>query len=331
MPTRKTANPKKSAAKVSGKKKSDSKVTAKPEKRPRVEAATPVKEATRGTKPGSNRGAKRAGRTGDGETRANAPRRSSGGEVAHAKAPSGGGRAATPAPARKIAPSGAHFTPELFRFLRDLAANNSRPWFDANKSRYEDHVKAPLLHFIADMADPLRTISRSFVADSRPVGGSMFRIYRDTRFSKDKSPYKTMASAHFRHRVGKDVHAPGFYVHLEPGQVFVGTGLWHPEPADATKIRESILERSAEWKRVTGAKSFRDRCELVGDSLVRPPRGVPADHPLLEDLKRKDFISVANFNEKDACSKEFLPGVVEAFRAAGPFMKFLTEAVGLEW
>ncbi len=111
-----------------------------------------------------------------------------------------------------------YFRPELFQFLRELKANNEKEWFQANKHRYESEVKEPMLRFISDFAPYLRQISRHVVADPRPVGGSMFRIYRDTRFFKDKSPYKTTAAAHFPHRDGgKDVHAPGFYLHIEPG------------------------------------------------------------------------------------------------------------------
>src|SRR5262245_16529190 len=114
----------------------------------------------------------------------------------------------------------AYFKPALFKFLKDLAKNNNRPWFEENKARFERDVRDPLLSFIGDFASPLAKISKHYLADPRPSGGSMFRIYRDTRFAKDKSPYKTHVAAHFRHSAGKDVHAPGFYVHLEPGQVF---------------------------------------------------------------------------------------------------------------
>jgi uncharacterized protein (TIGR02453 family) len=105
----------------------------------------------------------------------------------------------------------AYFDRELFQFLRELKVNNNREWFQANKQRYEKKVKQPLLQFIADFAPNLRKIHPRFVADPRPTGGSMFRIYRDIRFSEDKSPYKTMASAHFpHHKAGKEVHVPDF-------------------------------------------------------------------------------------------------------------------------
>ena len=113
-----------------------------------------------------------------------------------------------------------HLTSDLFEFLLDLRANNDREWFAENKRRYEQHVKEPLLAFIEDLEPHLHSVSEHFVADTRANGGSMFRIYRDVRFSKDKSPYKTQAAVQFRHEAGKSVHAPGFYLHLEPDQVF---------------------------------------------------------------------------------------------------------------
>jgi uncharacterized protein (TIGR02453 family) len=120
-----------------------------------------------------------------------------------------------------------YFTPSLFTFLRELAENNNREWFQDNKSRYEQHVKDPALRLIADFGPRLKKISPHFRADPRAVGGSLFRIHRDTRFSKDKSPYKTHTGIQFRHELGKDAYAPGFYLHLEPGQVFCGVGSWH--------------------------------------------------------------------------------------------------------
>ena len=125
---------------------------------------------------------------------------------------------------------------ELFGFLRELAENNDREWFQANRDRYREQVQEPLVAFIAAFSEPLSELAPRFVADPRPSGGSMFRIHRDVRFSKDKRPYKTHASAQFRHRRGRDVHAPGFYLHLEPGNVFAGAGMWRPSRAGAARL-----------------------------------------------------------------------------------------------
>ena len=140
---------------------------------------------------------------------------------------------------------GAYFSRELFEFLGELALNNNREWFHANKSRYESVVRDSLLEFVADFAEPLSKISSHFVADPRPSGGSMFRIYRDVRFSKDKSPYKTMAAAHFSHERAKEVPAPGFYLHLAPAESFVGVGIWHPDATTLKNIRDTIVANAA--------------------------------------------------------------------------------------
>lgn len=225
----------------------------------------------------------------------------------------------------------ASFKPELFRFLRDLRRNNRRDWFEANKDRYEVFVKYPLLGFISSIGPALERISPSYVADARPVGGSMFRIYRDTRFSKDKTPYKTHAAAQFRHRVGKDVHAPGFYLHLEPGGVFAGGGLWRPDTETAWKVRRAIAERSGEWRRALAFPPFRKACVFEGEKLVRPPQGFPKDHPMVEWLKYKDFTFSTAFTEKEACAPGFLERVAASFGAAAPLMRFLTLAIDLDY
>jgi len=142
-----------------------------------------------------------------------------------------------------------YFSPDTFGFLGELRANNNRDWFLANRARYESVVRDPFLQFIADLAPRLERISPHLVADPRPSGGSFIRIFRDTRFSKDKSPYKWHAAAHFRHVKGKDIHAPGFYLHLEPRQVFAANGLWHPDPPTLARIREAIVASPARWER----------------------------------------------------------------------------------
>ena len=222
-----------------------------------------------------------------------------------------------------------YFSPALSDFLRELKENNSRQWFQANKWRYEEQVRQPALRFIAEFAPYLHRISPRFVADPRPVGGSLFRIYRDVRFSKDKSPYKTHLGIQFRHEVGKDVHSPGFYVHLEPGEVMMAAGIWRPDNASLTKIRDAIVEYPEKWQEVTRFPSPDFR--LSGDSLKRPPRGYPPDHPLIEDLKRKDFYALTHFSETDAVSPAFPQILFNAFRTASPLMRFLTEALELAW
>jgi uncharacterized protein (TIGR02453 family) len=221
----------------------------------------------------------------------------------------------------------ASFEPELFTFLTDLAANNDRAWFAANKQRYEAYVLEPALAFVEDFAPRLETISPYLRADPRPSGGSLFRIYRDTRFSKDKTPYKTNVGIHFRHELAKDVYAPGFYLHLSPGEVFAGGGIWHPDTPTVTKIREAIVSDPDGWRKGTRRGAFAKTFRLGGDSLKRPPSGFASDHPLIDDIKRKDFFGWTELSERDVTSPGFLDEYTRLCRTAAPLMRFLCGAV----
>lgn len=227
-------------------------------------------------------------------------------------------------------PSQRHFTPGLFAFLRDLKAHNDRDWFQEHKERYEVQVREPALDFIRDFEPRLEAISPHFRADDRKVGGSLFRIHRDVRFSKDKSPYKTHTGIQFRHAAGKDAHAPCYYLHLEPRQVFLGCGIWHPDTATANTIRTAIIDDPDGWRHAT-AKGLGNEWELAGDSLKRPPRGVDGDHPLIDDLKRKDFIAVQQLNQKTVTSAGFLDDFERRCRGANPYMAWLCRAVGVDF
>jgi uncharacterized protein (TIGR02453 family) len=219
------------------------------------------------------------------------------------------------------------FSPALFDFLRDLRANNDRDWFKANKARYLETVQEPALEFVSAFEPHLQAISPHFVADARPVGGSLFRIHRDTRFSKDKSPYKTHTGIHFRHELAQSAHAPGFYVHLEPGQTFLAAGIWRPDAEPLARIRTAIAEDPGRWTATTGAPAFASMYHLAGESLKRPPAGFDPEHPLIEELKRKDFIAVRSISDKTACSRGFLEETAESFAAAGPFVRLLCDAI----
>ena len=224
-----------------------------------------------------------------------------------------------------------YITPKLFKFLRDLKNNNTREWFEENKERYEGDLRGPLLDFIEDFSEHLSRISGHFEADNRKVGGSLFRIYRDVRFSKDKSPYKTHAGIHLRHESARDVHAPGFYLHLEPGESFIGVGIWHPDKETLDKIRGAILEHPDRWKKASTDAKFKRQFKLDGDSLKRAPAGVDPEHPLIEDLKRKDFVAGYQTTEKAVCAPGFVKSLSGIWQKATPFMQFLTEAVGLPY
>jgi uncharacterized protein (TIGR02453 family) len=222
-----------------------------------------------------------------------------------------------------------YFSGRTFTFLRDLAENNNREWFQANKVRYEEEVRGPALQFIQDFSPHLKRLSEHFRADPRATGGSLFRIQRDTRFAKDKSPYKTHAGIQFRHDRGKDVHAPGFYLHLEPKGCFVGLGIWHPDGKAAKKIREAILEDGKGWKKAISGTAFRKNFELSGDRLSRPPRGFDPEHPLIEDLKWKDFIAVAPLTMKQLTGPGFMGEFSSYCRTGKPLVSFLCGALDL--
>jgi uncharacterized protein (TIGR02453 family) len=223
----------------------------------------------------------------------------------------------------------AGFPPATLKFLSDLKRNNDRDWFDANRSRYENDFLAPSLTYIEAMQQPLQKVSPLFQAVPKKVGGSLMRIFRDVRFSKDKSPYKTNIGIQFRHEAGCDVHAPGFYVHIEPDECFFGVGIWHPASEPLTAIRQAIAAQPTDWKKAKSGKAFRDRFELAGDSLKRPPRGFDADHPLIEDLKRKDFIAVQKLDSDTVTRSDFVKESLAAFKAARPLSRFLCNAIGI--
>jgi len=218
----------------------------------------------------------------------------------------------------------AFFDEALFRFLRELKAHNDRAWFQENKARFEADVKEPMQAFVLAFADPLQGLNRNYAADPRT---SLFRIFRDTRFSKDKSPYKTNVGAHFRHReCSKDVHSPGFYLHLEPGGCFVAAGLWHPDPVSLRQVRERIAARPKEWKALREGG-----LEVLGDALKRVPQGFDAGHPLAEALKLKDFYTEEPVTERELCAPDFLERFTAICRRNLPVMAFLTKALDLPW
>jgi len=222
-------------------------------------------------------------------------------------------------------PETAFFTPELFKFLRQLKRHNDRDWFAENKERYQQVVVDPALLFIGAFATPLAKFSPHFVADPRPMRGSLFRIYRDTRFSNDKRPFKTHVGIRFFHDSSKDVHAPLFYLHLEPEGCFAAAGLWHPENRALTKVRAAIVAQPKAWEKI--ARSL----ELEGDSLARPPRGYDPQHPFLADLKRKDFISSFELTEEQICGPKFMQEFAAACRTMLPLVEFTTKALGLKF
>jgi uncharacterized protein (TIGR02453 family) len=220
--------------------------------------------------------------------------------------------------------SESRFTPEFFVFLRELAKNNNKAWFTANKGRYETAVRDPSFAFVRAVGPKLESLSRHLVADPRPVGGSVMRIYRDIRFSRDKSPYKTAVGIHFSHEgTGADEeHLPGFFLHLAPGDSWVYAGMWQPEPARLNQIRKALVDHPSDWKRVRAAVP-----PIEGEALKRPPPGFDPAHPLIEDLKRKGFTTGVAIKDSVVTGPDFPDQFVALCRTLNPLNQFLSKAI----
>lgn len=222
------------------------------------------------------------------------------------------------------------FPDELFQFLLELSANNSREWFNDNKVRYQESVVLPVTNFIVAIADELEKVSPHFCADPRPNRGSMFRIYRDTRFAKDKRPYKENVGCQFRHIAGKGAHGPGFYLHLQPGNNYVGAGIWKPSAEDLDKIRMAIVEREDVWRGVLNDKIMFSRFGVIeGESLKRTPKGYDADFVFSEDLRKKSFFVKQTLGQELLASSDVVGEVFQAYMDAAPLMRFLAGALEL--
>ncbi len=220
------------------------------------------------------------------------------------------------------------FGPDFFPFLRGLAKNNDRQWFEANKSRYRDHVQAPALEFVRRVGPQLERISPHLIADPRPVGGSVMRIYRDIRFSKDKSPYKTAVGIRFMvvPSGADDAYAPGFFLRLAPGDSWTYAGIWQIQGPALDHVRKAIVDRTEEWRKVRAAVP-----EVEGESLRRAPTGFDPAHPFIEDIKRKGFSAGLEVKDSEVTRPEFPDRFVAACRTLDPLNRFLSSALGVEY
>src|SRR6266566_1884232 len=197
---------------------------------------------------------------------------------------------------------GSYFSPEFFKFLKSLSRNNNREWFQKNKPRYERYVLTPSLQFIKDAGKELRAVSPYLVADPRPFGGSLFRIYRDMRFSRDKSPYKTNVAMEFWHRRGGKKSYTGLYLHLSPGQCFVGAGIWHPDSPTLNRVRRAIVSRPEVWRRVKES-----------------------------GLKVEDLTAGVRFTNAQVTGPRFMEDFIQAGKKLDPLNRFLAAALSLPW
>lgn len=222
------------------------------------------------------------------------------------------------------------FGPGLFDFLAELELNNRRDWFEANRGRYESELREPAFELIRAVRPRLAKISPAITARDAKVGGSLMRIHRDVRFSADKAPYKTNVGIQFRHRAGKDVHAPGYYVHISLDHCFFGAGSWMPDRDALAAYREAIAEHDKAWNKLA-RRYQKSPWRIDGDKLKRPPRGWSADHPMIEEIKRKHFIAVRDFTHEEALSAEFPATIAKWCKETAPLMQFLCTAAALDF
>jgi uncharacterized protein (TIGR02453 family) len=220
------------------------------------------------------------------------------------------------------------YTEDTLRFLRELELNNNKPWWETHKQRYEDSVRTPSLDLIRAMEPLLADISPHYLAIAKKQGGSLMRPFRDVRFSADKTPYKTNIGVHFRHRNGKDVHAPGFYFHVGTDGVFLGVGMWHPDGPSLAAIRARIDESPDTWTKVRDSEILTANFRLGGDSLKRAPKGCPIDHPMIVDLRRKDYILVCDLDETWILGDDLVDRLAARFAAGADFSRWLCGAIG---
>ena len=218
------------------------------------------------------------------------------------------------------------FTPKTLSFLRALKRHNDREWFRARKDDYEAHVHAPMVAVVERLAGDFKSFAPELIASPKQ---SIFRIYRDTRFSSDKKPFKTHAGAVFRTRGFQNKEGAGLYFEVAPGWVWIGGGMWRPQPAELVKLREHIADTWPAIRTLTGRKTFRSRFDrLDGETMTRVPRGYPSDHPAAAFLKFRQFYGGAEYPASLAYSRTFYPTLTATFKALMPLVRFLNEPLG---
>ena len=212
--------------------------------------------------------------------------------------------------------------PDTFRFLSDLKANNNREWFTEHKPRYQE-AHANVAQFFDALITEMNKVDQ---IETESAKRAMFRIYRDVRFSKNKAPYKTSLSGALS-RATRWLRG-GYYVHLEPNNIFLGIGFWKPEPKDLKIIRDEIAHNSSKLRSIIEAPEFKSVWgELQGEQVKTAPRGYPKDHPAIDLLRFKAFTFMRQMSEEQACSENFIFEVVKSFLTARPFLDYMSEVL----
>lgn len=225
-----------------------------------------------------------------------------------------------------------YFSDASFKFLRGLARNNDREWFHAHKPDYDAQVREPFQRLLTDLQPVLKGISEHYRSEPKGIGGSLFRIQRDTRFANDKTPYKSWQGARLFHERGRQIEAPSFYVHLQPGNCFIGSGLWHPQPDTLRRVRHFILDNPGSWKAAAHEGKFRRRFDLDdSETLTRMPRGFPDDFEFADDLKRKNFVALRAIDDDVMTGPRLLKTLETDLAGLSPFTDYLCAALDLEF
>ena len=219
--------------------------------------------------------------------------------------------------------SSPRFTAEALKFLRGLKRNNRRDWFDARREVYEAHVRQPMLAVIGRLSDDLRDFAPEIVASPKT---SMYRIYRDVRFSENKAPYKTHVAASFPTRGLPKHEGAGLYFHLSPDEIWVGGGMYAPQPSQLQAVREHIAANHRRLRTIVESPGFRRVVgSLRGEQLQRVPRGFPKDHDAAEYLKHRQFLASCTFPAALATTPRFYANLIKVFRQVAPLARFLNE------
>jgi uncharacterized protein (TIGR02453 family) len=215
------------------------------------------------------------------------------------------------------------FPKEGLQFLRDLKKNNDRDWFQSRKAVYEECVQRPMTELVLALGEDFERFAPSYLTDPKKA---IYRIYRDTRFSNDKTPYKTHIAASFNHKALAKHAAAGFYFHLSPAEILMGGGVYMPGPGELLAIRRHISADPAAYDKLTKARSFKSYFgEVTGEKLSRPPKGFAADDPAVETLKQKQFLAGANLDPELALTPKLLPELRKRFEALTPFIEHLNQ------
>ncbi len=217
------------------------------------------------------------------------------------------------------------FPKEGLTFLKQLKKNNTREWFTEHKSEYEDYVKFPMQTFIASMKERMEEFAPEIEVNPKKA---IFRIHRDVRFSKNKDPYKTNVAAVF-HPKGHWEESAGYYIHIEPGNIYIGGGIYMPTAPQIKKIRTAIAgPRSKEFLAIVEDKTFKKQFGgLQGEKLQRAPLGYPVDHPMIEWLKHKQFFTGVEWQEEECLSPKFLEKVAKPYKDLHPLIEFMNEVI----